>query len=48
MLYLFTNPGETTEDIENLLFETCYCPGDEYTKLIPELNGKSYEKWFCK
>ena len=29
--------GQEEGDIEDNLIEKCYCPGDEYSKLIPEL-----------
>ena len=40
LLQLSTRYIETAakENIEDLLFEQCYCPGDEYAYHIPELN----------
>ena len=28
----------SAENVEDNLIEKCYCPGDDYTKLFPELN----------
>ena len=35
---MITQVVRTAENVEDNLIEKCYCPGDEYTKLFPELN----------
>ena len=38
VLSSITRLVRTAENVEDNLIEKCYCPGDEYTKLFPELN----------